>query len=54
MTAMNCYESAGSFRVLSEDEMHAVVGGKAKAAAAPSKPVSGKVFEIEDFSFDVE
>ena len=54
MINMNCNESTGSSGVLSDDELNAVVGGDGKAAPPPSKPASGAVFEIDDFSFDIE
>jgi hypothetical protein len=38
---------------MSEDELDAITGGD-KAAPPPSKPASGKLFEIDDFSFDIE
>ena len=53
MTDMDCHESTDDCRELSEDDLNAVAGG-VRAAPPPSKPSSGKVFEIEDFSFDIE
>ena len=53
MTDANYHESLGTCCALSEDKLTAVVGG-AKAAPLPSKLASGKVFEIDDFSFDIE
>jgi hypothetical protein len=53
MTDANCHDSSGPCRVLSEHDLDAVVGG-AKAAPPPSKPSSGKLFEVEDYSFDIE
>ena len=54
MTEMNRNERTACYRALSEDELNAVAGGAATAAAPASQPSSGKVFEIEDFSFDIE
>jgi hypothetical protein len=53
MSDTNHHESTGCCRVLSEDDLNAVTGG-AKAAPPPSKPSSGKLFEVDDFSFDIE
>ena len=54
MINTNCNESTGSSRMLSDDELNAVVGGDAKAAPPPTKQASGTVFEVDDFSFDIE
>jgi hypothetical protein len=54
MTNMKRNESTGIYRALSEVDLNVIVGGGAKAAAPPSKPVTGQVFEIDDFSFDIE
>ena len=54
MTDTNCTESTGSHRALSEDELNAVVGGDAKPAAPPAKPSSATLFEVQDYSFDIE
>lgn len=54
MTDMNWNQSTGTSRMLSDDELNAVAGGTTKVAPAPSKPTSGTLFEIDDYSFDVE
>jgi hypothetical protein len=41
-------------RPLTDDELTTVVGGDAKPAVPASKPQSSTLFEVEDYSFDIE
>lgn len=54
MIDMNRAAGTGRYRTLSEDELNVVAGGDAKAAAPAPKQSSGGLFEIEDYSFDIE
>ena len=55
MTEKNCTRTLGADRDMTEAELHAVVGGGTKASSpAQTPPKSTGLFEITDYSFDVE
>ena len=54
MNEMHRGERSNGSRALTEAELDAVTGGDAKAPAPAAKLAPGKLFEVEDYSFDIE
>jgi hypothetical protein len=56
MTEKNRAERIGADSELTDDELNVVVGGAGKTPAPKKAPVSKSsgLFEVEDYSFDVE
>ncbi len=54
MIDTNHHPSNSSGFALSDEELNAVAAGAPKAAAPVAKPTSRTLFEIEDYSFDIE
>ena len=50
----NGCQRSGFYCMLSEDELNAIVGGDGKTAPPAAKPTSRGLFEINDYSFDIE